>query len=68
MVKIVFSNDYPNSRPSAYFMNRIFHPHVLIGNTNDFRGDICLNIQNKDINSVLFAILEMFNLSDKPFG
>ena len=65
MVKIVFSPDYPQSRPSAYFMNRIFHPHVYIGDINNFKGDICLNIVNKDINSVLFAILEMFNLYDK---
>ena len=65
MVKIVFSSNYPESRPSAYFMNKIFHPHVYIGDYNNFRGDICLNIQKKDINSVLIAIESMFMDYDK---
>ena len=65
MVKIQFTSDYPNSRPSAYFLNKIFHPHVLIGDVNNFRGDICLNIKNTDINSVLVAIESMFIDYDK---
>jgi ubiquitin-protein ligase len=65
MVKIQFTSDYPKSRPSAYFLNKIFHPHVFIGNVNNFSGDICLNIKNTDINSVLVAIESMFIDYDK---
>ena len=60
MVKIVFSSNYPQSRPSAYFMNKFFHPHVYIGDENNFHGDVCLNIKNNDITSVLVAIESMF--------
>ena len=28
MVKIIFPDNYPESRPSLYFLNKIFHPHV----------------------------------------
>ena len=65
MVRIKFTSDYPNSRPSAYFMNKIFHPHIYIGNESNFQGDVCLNIQNKDIHSVLVAIVSMFHDYDK---
>ena len=65
MVKIVFSSNYPESIPSAYFMNKIFHPHVYIGDYNNFHGNICLKYQKKDINSVLIAIESMFMDYDK---
>lgn len=65
MVKIKFTTSYPQSRPSAYFMNKIFHPHVYIGDEDNFHGDICLNINKTDITSVLVAIQAMFMDYDK---
>lgn len=55
MVKIVFSNNYPNSRPSLSFMNKIFHPHI------SDTGSVCISESPKnDILTVLEVVENMF--------
>lgn len=58
MLKIIFPRNYPKSRPSAYFLNKIFHPHVYIG--SGWEGDCCIVPKEKDIKSVLNAVSNMF--------
>ena len=41
-MKLVISEDYPNSPPKGYFLTKIFHPNI--SNT----GDICVNTLKKD--------------------
>lgn len=43
-VKLLLSEDYPNSPPKGYFLTKIYHPNV--SNT----GDICVNTLKKDWN------------------
>ena len=58
MIKIIFPKNYPKSRPSAYFLNKIFHPHVKIGSS--WNGACCIVPLNNDIKSVLDAVSNMF--------
>lgn len=58
MVKLIFPRSYPKSRPSAYFLNKIFHPHVCIGSSWD--GTCCIKPIKNDIKSVLDAVSNMF--------
>ena len=58
MLKIIFPRNYPKSRPSAYFLNKIFHPHVYIGLGWD--GGCCIVPTKNDIKSVLNAVSNMF--------
>lgn len=44
-MKLVISEDYPNSPPQGYFLTKIFHPNI----SNN--GDICVNTLKKDWNS-----------------
>lgn len=41
-LKLVLSEDYPNSPPRGFFITRIFHPNVA------GTGDICVNTLKKD--------------------
>eukprot|EP01038_Epipyxis_sp_PR26KG_P011752 gene11752-15725_t len=41
-MKLVLSEDYPNSPPKGYFLTRIFHPNIANN------GDICVNTLKKD--------------------
>ena len=54
MLKITFSESYPDSRPSVCFLNKIFHPHVSDG------GSACIHPENNEILSVLEAVENMF--------
>lgn len=42
LMKLVLSEDYPNTPPRGYFLTKIYHPNVA---TN---GDICVNTLKKD--------------------
>lgn len=44
-MKLIISEDYPNSPPQGYFLTKIFHPNI--SNT----GEICVNTLKKDWNS-----------------
>lgn len=44
-MKLVISEDYPNSPPRGYFLTRIFHPNVASN------GDICVNTLKRDWNA-----------------
>eukprot|EP01031_Cornospumella_fuschlensis_P025165 gene25165-30391_t len=44
-MKLVISEDYPNSPPKGYFLTRIYHPNVSPA------GEICVNTLKKDWNS-----------------
>jgi len=54
MLKIVFSENYPNSCPSVYFMNKIFHPHIHSS------GSACIHPEKNDILSVMECVENMF--------
>jgi ubiquitin-conjugating enzyme E2 S len=41
-VKLVLSEDYPNSPPRGFFLTKIYHPNVAPN------GDICVNTLKKD--------------------
>ena len=58
MIKIIFPKNYPKSRPKAYFLNKIFHPHVYIGSS--WNGSCCIEPVKNDIKSVLDAVSNMF--------
>ena len=68
MLKIVFDEHYLSSdsekQPSVYFLNKIFHPKVYIG--NEWDGHCCLGIINSNhkgliqIKSILEAVQNMF--------
>lgn len=44
-MKLVISEDYPNSPPRGFFLTKIFHPNIANN------GDICVNTLKKDWNS-----------------
>ncbi|KAJ1413435.1 putative ubiquitin protein ligase [Ochromonadaceae sp. CCMP2298] len=44
-LKLVISEDYPNTPPKGYFLTKIFHPNVANN------GDICVNTLKKDWSS-----------------
>ena len=67
MIKIIFTTNYPESRPSVYFLNRIFHPHVYIGG-NIWRGTACIKPLGNNITSVLEAVENMFIDHDADIG
>jgi ubiquitin-conjugating enzyme E2 S len=46
-MKLVISEDYPNSPPQGFFLTKIFHPNI---STN---GEICVNTLKKDWNSTV---------------
>mmetsp|Transcript_10253 Transcript_10253/g.16811 ORF Transcript_10253/g.16811 Transcript_10253/m.16811 type:complete len:217 (+) Transcript_10253:105-755(+) len=54
-IKLVISEEYPNTPPKGYFLTKIFHPNVANN------GDICVNTLKKDWNSevTLFHILQV---------
>lgn len=62
MLKIKFSENYPNSFPSVQFMNKIFHPHVSSS------GSACIHPESHDILSVLECVEEMFFYYDADLG
>jgi len=41
-MKLVLSEDYPNTAPRGFFLTKIFHPNVAPN------GDICVNTLKKD--------------------
>jgi len=41
-MKLVLSDDYPNSPPRGFFLTKIYHPNVAAN------GDICVNTLKKD--------------------
>jgi len=41
-MKLVLSEDYPNTPPKGYFLTKIYHPNVAPN------GDICVNTLKKD--------------------
>ena len=42
LMKLVLSEDYPNTPPRGYFITKIYHPNV------SSNGDICVNTLKKD--------------------
>jgi len=58
MLKIVFSENYPSSCPSVYFMNKIFHPHIHSS------GSACIHPEKNDILSVMECVENMFYYYD----
>ncbi|CAA3008138.1 ubiquitin-conjugating enzyme E2 22-like [Olea europaea subsp. europaea] len=46
-MKLILSNDFPQSPPRGYFLTKIFHPNI---STN---GEICVNALKKDWNPSL---------------
>jgi len=46
-MKLVISEDFPNSPPRGFFLTKIFHPNVALN------GDICVNTLKKDWNSAV---------------
>lgn len=44
-MKLVISEDYPNSPPRGFFLTKIFHPNIANN------GDICVNTLKRDWNS-----------------
>ena len=54
MIKIVFPENYPDSRPSITFLNKIFHPHVSSS------GNACIVPTKNDIITVLDTVENMF--------
>ena len=44
-MKLVLSEDYPNSPPRGFFLTKIFHPNIANN------GDICVNTLKRDWNS-----------------
>lgn len=58
MLKIVFPKNYPKSRPSVFFLNRIFHPHIYKGES--WNGSCCIKPIKNDIKTVLDAVANMF--------
>lgn len=54
MLKIIFSENYPEDPPSVYFLNKIFHPHIHSG------GHVCICPDKKDILTVLDRVENMF--------
>ena len=55
MLKIVFPENYPISRPNVYFLNKIFHPHVESSSLS-----CCIHPESHDILSVLECVENMF--------
>lgn len=43
-MKLVLSEDYPNSPPKGYFLTKIYHPNIANN------GDICVNTLKRDWN------------------
>jgi ubiquitin-protein ligase len=58
MLKVIFPKNYPKSKPSAYFLNKIFHPHIYKGDS--WNGCCCIKPIGNDIKSVLDAVSNMF--------
>ena len=54
MLKITFNENYPTSRPSVIFLNKIFHPHVSDS------GSACIHPESNEILSVLETVENMF--------
>ena len=42
LMKLVLSEDYPNTPPRGYFLTKIYHPNIAPN------GDICVNTLKKD--------------------
>ena len=62
MIKIVFTEDYPEVTPSITFLNKIFHPHISSDN-----GSACIESKDKnyDIISLMDIVENMFIDYDK---
>ena len=58
MLKVIFPKNYPKSRPSAYFLNKIFHPHIYKGDS--WNGSCFIKPIGNDIKSVLDTVSNMF--------
>ena len=54
MIKIVFNEQYPESRPSITFLNKIFHPHISTS------GNACIVPTKNDIITVMDTVENMF--------
>ena len=58
MLKIIFPSEYyqfpEESKPSIYFMNKIFHPYIYRGPI--WHGNCCVRILNTDIESILKTV------------
>ena len=58
MLKVIFPKNYRKSRPSVYFLNKIFHPHIYKGDS--WNGSCCIKPIGNDIKSVLDTVPNMF--------
>ena len=58
MLKVIFPKSFSKSRPSVYFLNKIFHPHIYKGDS--WNGSWCNKPIGNDIKSVLDAVSNMF--------
>ena len=54
MLKIVFTENYPETKPEIYFLTKIFHPHIHSG------GHVCINPNKYDIVSLMDEVENMF--------
>ena len=62
MLKIVFTENYPEVTPSVYFLNKIFHPHISSS------GSACIKKptnKNYDIITLMDVVENMFIDYDK---
>lgn len=59
LIKIVFTEFYPEDKPNIIFLNKIFHPHI------DQNGNACIEPPEKNIISVLDTVENMFIDYDK---
>jgi ubiquitin-protein ligase len=59
MLKITFSESYPEEQPSVVFLNKIFHPHISSS------GSACIVPPKKDILTVMDTVEDMFLEYDK---
>ena len=54
MLKIVFTENYPETKPEIYFLTKIFHPHIHSS------GHVCINPNKYDIVSLMDKVENMF--------
>jgi len=55
-MKLVLSEDYPNSPPRGFFLTKIYHPNVANN------GDICVNTLKKDWDPTNWSFKHVFEI------
>jgi hypothetical protein len=60
-LKLVLSQDFPNSPPRGFFLTRIYHPNI------SHTGDICVNTLKRDWNADL-SLTHVLQVRTSTFG